>query len=140
MHPRARHKERMRRASQALAVVALLSSSAAVAGAPEEFGFTLMPSARKIGAHRYQSDRNYDATLKFFREKFRPFKAVRWMREVSLPGVKYVHIENDNPQSGWDGINVSQMPDGSVHVFILERARPATPPASTASPAPSPKP
>ena len=115
----------MRRTSLVLAVVALLSSSAGLAAGPDEFGLELMPSAKKIGAHRYQSDRNYDATVKFFREKFRGAKSVRWMREVSLPGVKYVHIENDNPQSRWDGVNISLMADGSVHVFVLERKKAA---------------
>jgi hypothetical protein len=102
-----------------------------------------MPSARKVGEHRYQSDRNYEATLKFFREKFRGWKSVRWLREVSIPGVKYVHIENTNDTSGWDGLNIYQLPDGSVRVYVLERAKapvaqPATrPPTTTPSTTPS---
>jgi hypothetical protein len=137
MHRPARNNVSMRRASLLLVVVAFLSSPATLAGAPEEFGFSMMPSAHKIGPHRYQSDRNYDATVKFFREKFRSFKAVRWMREVSLPGVKYIHAENDNTEAGWDGINISLMPDGTVHVFVLERQKPA---AAASSSAPSSKP
>jgi hypothetical protein len=136
--PRARHNRGMRRSSIVLALSVWLSAAAALAAGPTEFGLELMPSARKIGAHRYQSDRNYEATVKFFREKFRGAKSIRWMREVSVPGVKYVHIENENPQSGWDGLNISLVPDGSVQLYVLERKKPtATSGASTAGTATS---
>ncbi|MBM4280310.1 MAG: hypothetical protein FJ137_05975 [Deltaproteobacteria bacterium] len=114
------------------------SSTAIAAGGPQEFGLELMPSARKIGPQRYQSDRNYEATLKFFREKFRGSKNVRWMREVSVPGVKYVHLENDNPQSGWDGINIALQGDGAVTVYVLPRKQPAPTPAAPSPTASSP--
>jgi hypothetical protein len=141
MHQPARHNVPMSRVPLVVALVALVAlvgslASPAVAAAPtapEEFGFSMMPQARKIGPHRYQSDRGYDATVKFFREKFRSFKAVRWMREVSVPGVKYVHVANDNPEAGWDGINISQLADGSVHVLVLPRRKdgqPATMPGA----------
>jgi hypothetical protein len=125
-------------------LLSTLVSTSTKAGGPVEFGLELMPAARKVSAQRYQSDRNYEATLKFFREKFRGAKNIRFLREVSVPGVKYLHIENDNPTSGWDGLNISQMPDGTVQVFVLERlkASPMTTttgasPTSTAAPKPA---
>jgi hypothetical protein len=128
----------MRRLACVLVLALGVSSSTALAaGGPQEFGLELMPSARKIGPQRYQSDRNYEATLKFFREKFRGSKNVRWMREVSVPGVKYVHLENDNPQSGWDGINITLQGDGAVTIYVLPRKQPGPAP-SAASPAPAP--
>jgi hypothetical protein len=116
----------------ATALVLALSSPAA--RALEEFGLELPPGARKIGDHRFQVDRGFEPTVKFFREKFRGSKNVRWLREVSVPGVKYVHVQNTNESSSWDGINISQLSDGSVRLYFLERRRPA---ATTTTPAPS---
>jgi hypothetical protein len=119
---------------RALAVavaVVLVAPAVQAAGGPQEFGLELMPMARKVGPQRYQSDRNYDATVKFFREKFRGSKHVRWMRAVSLPGVKYVHLENSNPESGWDGLNIALQPDGTVTLYVLPRQQaPAPAPAA----------
>lgn len=129
-----------RSVARSVAAVALFAGSigafvgAAPARAVDDFGIELPPGARKVGEHRWQVDRNYEATLKFFREKFRGSKNVRWMREVSLPTVKYVHLQNANEASAWDGLNIYQMPDGSVRMYFLAR-RPASPPAPTPAPA-----
>jgi hypothetical protein len=131
----------------ALLVAALLVTSllGPAAHAVEDFGLELPPGARKVGDHRWQVDRGYDATVKFFREKFRGSKNIRWHREVSVPSVKYVHLQNTNEASAWDGLNIAQMPDGSVRLFFLTRRpsttatapSPSTPSTSTAAATPA---
>lgn len=107
-----------------LLVVCLLSlttSVSALAAAPEDLGITLLPSASRIEPHRYNAGRDWEATTKFFREKFRSSKNVRTSREVSLPNVKYVHYENSNESSAWQGINVYQLKNGQVRIYLLPR-------------------
>ena len=103
----------------------LASSSASAANGPEELGMTLLPTANRIEAHRYTSGRDWEATLKFFREKFRGLKNVRTFRKVSLPNVKYVHYENANPTSAWQGVNVYQTKTGQVRIYVLPRVKAA---------------
>jgi hypothetical protein len=129
----------MLRALSAVVVVATLGAPGA--RAVEEFGLELPLGTRRVGDHRWQVERNYDAAVKFFREKFRGSKNVRWMREVSLPGVKYVHVQNINEASAWEGLNIYRMADGSVRLYFLERRAPAAttsaPPAPAATTAPT---
>ena len=124
----------------ALAVLSTSSPGLAASG-PEELGLELVPYARKIGERRYQSQRDYDATLKFFKDKFKNTRAVRFFREVSLPAVKYTHFESTNDKTAWEGVNVYQLKNGEVRVYVLPRtvktasALPAsTAPASTTKP------
>jgi hypothetical protein len=103
-------------------LLVLTTSVSARAAAPEDLGITLLPSATRIEAHRYNAGRDWDATTKFFREKFRSANNVRTSREVSLPNVKYVHYENSNEASQWQGINVYQLKNGQVRITLLPRA------------------
>jgi hypothetical protein len=103
-------------------VLVLTTSLSARAAAPEDLGITLLPSSSRIEAHRYNAGRDWEATTKFFREKFRSSKNVRTSREVSLPNVKYVHYENSNEASAWQGINVYQLKSGQVRIYLLPRA------------------
>jgi hypothetical protein len=103
-------------------VFALTTSLSALANAPEELGITLLPSASRIEPHRYNAGRDWEATTKFFREKFRSAKNVRTGREVSLPNVKYIHYANSNEASAWQGINVYQLKNGQVRIYVLPRA------------------
>lgn len=103
-------------------VLPLLASSPAVAASgPEELGLELVPYAKKIGDRRYQSQRDYDGTLKFFKDKFKGSKNVRWTREVSLPAVKYIHLESLNDKSAWEGVNIYQLKTGEVRFYVLPR-------------------
>jgi hypothetical protein len=113
----------MKRFALALAVVlvAATSTEAVAASAPEELGLDLVPYSRKIGERRYQSHRDYEGTIKFFRDKFKGWKTIRWMREVSLPGVKYVHLENMNEKQPWEGVNIYQLKSGEVRFYVLPR-------------------
>lgn len=128
----------MKRLAFALAfAVSSTSFPALAAGAPEELGLELVPYAKKIGERRYQSQRDYDGTIKFFRDKFKGWKTIRWMREVSLPAVKYIHLENTNDKSAWEGVNIYQLKSGEVRFYVLPRVvktASADPAASTSKP------
>ncbi len=127
-----------------LLAVPLVATPALAASGPEELGLELVPYAKKIGERRYQSQRDYDGTIKFFKDKFKGSKTVRWMREVSLPAVKYIHLENNNDKAAWEGLNIYQLKSGEVRFYVLPRAvktaalstttnAPSTPTAPTAS-------
>jgi len=105
----------------ALLASLLTSTASLAAGSAEELGLELVPYAKKIGERRYQSQRDYDATIKFFRDKFKGSKSVRWTREVSLPAVKYVHLENTNSSGAWEGVNIYQLKSGEVRFYVLPR-------------------
>jgi hypothetical protein len=99
------------------------SPSLAQSRSPEELGLDLVPGSRKLEGSRYASGRDYDGTLKYFREKYRGQKsAIRWSREVTLPTVKYVHIENTTDSGAWQGVNIYQLKTGEVRIFVLPRA------------------
>lgn len=117
-------------------VLALTASSTSSANGPDDLGITLLPTASRIEPHRWSSGRDWEATVKFFKEKFRGLKNVRTYREVSLPNVKYVHYENTNPTSAWQGINVYQLKNGQVRIYLLPREKAAS---STTTPAPAKK-
>lgn len=128
-----RHKERMSlrallfaAALPAAVLVAVGVASPAHAGdAPNtELGLDLVPWSKKVGDRRYESPRDYDGTVKFFRDKFKGWKQIKWTREVSLPAVKYIHVENTTDSSRWQGVNIYALPDGRVRYYVLERVRP----------------
>ena len=121
----------------------LLLMAAAVAGpalasagdTPTELGVELIPWSKKLGERRYESPRDWEATIKFFRDKFKGWKTIKWTREVSLPAVKYVHITNTADNGKWEGINIYALPDGRVRFYLLARAaKPAVPEPATKAP------
>jgi hypothetical protein len=119
-----------------LIVALLLAPLAHAADTPEEYGLELIPWSKRVADHRYESPRDWDATLKFFRDKFKGWKTVRWSREMSVPAVKYVHIENTAANPKWGGINIYALPDGRIRYYLLA----PTPPANSAkAPAGEPK-
>lgn len=103
------------------AVFVLTLAASGAQAAPEAHGLELMNAARKLSEGRFQSPRSYEHTLKFFRDKFRGWKNVKWSREVSLPTVKYVHIQNTNSTGSWSGVNIYQLKNGEVRVYVLPR-------------------
>jgi hypothetical protein len=122
----------------ALALVVVTSSSA-LAERQEDLGIELTSTARRIENHRFASGRDWEATVKHFRDRFKGNKNVRWTREVSLPSVKYVHIENLVDTGAWQGINIYQLKTGEVRVSILPREPPSSaPPSHSSSSSPSP--
>lgn len=136
------HASRRSRGLAALAALALSFALAAPAArastdTPSELGLELIPWSKKLAERRYESPRDWDATLKFFRDKFKGWKTIKWTREVSLPAVKYVHITNTADAGKWEGINIYALPDGRVRYFLLARAAKAAPPAKGSGAAPA---
>jgi hypothetical protein len=95
----------------------------------EVYGLEIMPWSKKIEEGRYQSPRDYEATKKFFKDKFKGWKSIRWHAEVSLPNVKYVHVENTAAKRRWDGVNIYEVPGGHVRIFVLPYVAPVVPKA-----------
>ena len=116
------------------AVFALFAAStlgaASSHAADTELGLELIPWSKKVGDRRYESPRDYDGTIKFFKDKFKGYKNIKWTREVSLPAVKYIHLENTNNSSKWHSVNIYEFPDRRVRYFVLDRQKP---PAAAAS-------
>lgn len=94
---------------------------AQAANPPKVYGVEMPSWSKKVGDDRYQSPRNWDKTVKHFKDQFRGWRGVTWHREVNLPSVKYVHIENGNTKADWAGINVYELPGGKVRVYVLKR-------------------
>lgn len=117
----------------ALAVVALAATPVAAASdTPTELGLELIPWSKKLAERRYESPRDWDGTIKFFRDKFKGWKTIKWSREVSLPAVKYVHITNAAENGKWDGINIYALPDGRIRYYLLTRPPKAAVPKAAA--------
>lgn len=133
------------RRSRTSAVLAALAMALALGAAPArasgdtptELGLELIPWSKKLAERRYESPRDWEATLKFFRDKFKGWKTIKWTREVSLPAVKYVHITNTATAGKWEGINIYSLPDGRVRYFLLARAPTAAPPAKATGASPA---
>jgi hypothetical protein len=118
----------------AFATLMLLASSSALAQAQrnvEVHGLELVAWSKKVDEDRYISGRDFEGSIKHFRDKFRGWKTVKWSREVSLPTVKYVHIENLSENAAWQGVNIYQLRNGEVRLYVLPRLAkaPATPKA-----------
>jgi hypothetical protein len=99
----------------------LLAAPLAHANAPKVYGLELLPWSKQLEDDRYMSSRDWEKTLKHFKDKLRGSHGVRWHREVNLPTVKYVHIENTNEKAEWEGINIYQLPNSQVRMYVLKR-------------------
>lgn len=108
----------------AVAFALSLSLPALAESQPKAHGLELVPWSKKVEDARYQSGRDWEGTLKYFRDKFRGWKGIRWHREVNLPTVKYIHIQNLNAKARWSGVNVYQLPSGEVRMYVLKRVSP----------------
>lgn len=104
-----------------LAVMCLLVAPAQAANEPKVHGLTLVPWSKKIDEDRYRSARDWKGTLKFFKERFRGSSHVKWHREVNLPKVKFVHLQSLREKWNWSGLNIYQLPNGEVRLYVLKR-------------------
>lgn len=100
----------------------LLAAASVRAEEIKAYGLTIVPWAAKVGDDRFRSPRDFKDTIKFYDKFFLGWKNVKKHREVNLPGVKYVHYENTNPEGKWAGFNVYQAgPQGEVRIYVLKR-------------------
>ena len=113
----------------ALLVVLLVALVAPAAqAAPKVHGVELMNWAKKVDEDRYKSPRDFEKTVKFFRDAYKGWRTIKRHRDVSLPGVKYLHFENLAKKREWDAINIYEVPGGHVYIYILAHHAPAAPP------------
>jgi hypothetical protein len=112
----------MNRLVSCLVLVVAVAAGPAMAQRLEDLGLELTPYSRRLEDHRFVSGRDWDGTVKHFRDRFKGNKSVRWSREVSLPTVKYIHLENLADTGAWQGVNIYQLKNGEVRVYILPRA------------------
>ena len=90
--------------------------------APKVLGLELMPWSEKVDERRYKSTRNFEETIDYFRKKFKGSKQIEWRNTVSLVGVKYAHIENQNSDSLWVGANIYEIRGKGVFTYVLARS------------------
>jgi hypothetical protein len=120
----------MRKTLHLLACVLL---PCALAARADELGVRLPGGAKKVAEHRFEVQRDFDGTIKHFKDEFKGSKSVRIGRDGRVAGVRFLHIDNANDKSAWSGINVYQLKDGLVRVYVLPREpkTAATTPAAT---------
>lgn len=104
-----------------LFVVCLWLAPAHASNEPKVHGLTLVPWSKKIDEDRYRSGRDWEGTLKFFQERFRGSSNVKWHREVNLPKVKLIHLQSLRDTWQWSGLNIYQLPNGEVRLYVLKR-------------------
>jgi hypothetical protein len=119
----------MNRLACSLALVCAVAAAPVAAERLEDLGLELTQYSRRLEEHRFVSGRDWDGTVKHFRDRFKGNKGVRWSREVSLPNVKYVHLENLAESGAWQGVNIYQLKNGEVRVSILPRVASKAPSA-----------
>jgi hypothetical protein len=129
----------MSRFTRSFAIVAacfgfVVFVSAGARAANDDIGLELIPFSKRIAEHRYESPRDYEGTIKFYKDKFKGYKNIKWSREVSVPAVKYIHFETTS-KSKWQGVNIYQLPDGRVRYYVLPRPEaPLAAPAAAGGP------
>ena len=108
--------------SIALMLAALSVATPAMAQkVPRPLGVELLPWASRVEENRYKSPRDWDKTLKVFRDRWRRSRSVKIHPIVNLPTVKYVHYESLNAKTRWSGINVYQVGNKGVRITVLPR-------------------
>ncbi len=90
-----------------------------VARADKVYGAVLLNEARKIGPGRYQSMKNYERTLRFFRRTYGRTPGVVIRRMNTTPKVKGVHISNLRARRTWDGINIYET-GRKVFIYVIK--------------------
>ena len=104
------------------AFAALLAALPLLAGAEVRVAGVLLPDgAEKVAENRYRIPRNWDDTIRFYRQTYPP----RYTRRpiADQPGVKAVHIDNPDAKPGiWDGLNIYEA-KGEVRIFVLVKAK-----------------
>jgi hypothetical protein len=84
-------------------------------------GALLPDGADKVAENRYRVPRNWDETIRFYRQVYPP----RYTRRpiADQPGVKAVHIDNPDAKPGtWDGLNIYET-KGEVRIFVLTKRK-----------------
>jgi hypothetical protein len=105
-----------------LVVVMLLFAPRAFA--ERVYGATIPDEVAKLDDGRYRSKKDWDRTMRAFRNAYGNAKGIVFQRiETSAKVKNAYHIQNTQPKRRWDGINVYETQEGKIFIVVL----PATP-------------
>lgn len=93
-----------------------------VAEAAKVHGATILDESKKTGPSRFQSRRDWDRTIRFFRRVYGKKKGIVWSQMDTPPGVKGIHIANIRRTRKWDGINIYQHKN-RIEIFVIEHKK-----------------
>lgn len=75
---------------------------------------------KKIGEDRFQSQKDWEKTLTFFRQVYDDKPGIVWTRIATGTKVANArHIENTQPKRTWEGINLYET-GGKVFIFVIK--------------------
>jgi len=69
---------------------------------------------------RFISPRSFDETVKFYKKLWKGNTNFEFRKIAAPAEVRALHIENMNPSSSWEGINIYEH-HGETRVFVLQR-------------------
>jgi hypothetical protein len=95
-------------------------SIAAPAVAAKVHGAFVLDESVKIGEGRYQSQRDWDKTVRFFRSVYDRTSGVVWHDIATTPRVRARFLENTKRDQAWEGINLYEV-DGKVFIYVIAR-------------------
>ena len=100
----------------------LLVPSESQAQTRKVYGMELPPYAKELSKGRYASHTTFDKTIDYFKKQrsFRK-KKVKWLKPVTLMGVKYIHVRNLDRKSKWAGMNIYELKGRKVRFYVLPR-------------------
>ena len=95
----------------------------ALAGA-DHIEAPIVSGARALGEEgRYESAKNFDSTIEWYKRKFKNVGGVRWRSIVNLPSIKAKHLQSIRRRTKWAGINIYEH-QGRVRLFVVPREEP----------------
>ena len=109
---------------RAFLVVAMLLIGAPAFAAEKVYGAIIPDDVAKLDDGRYRSKKDWDKTMRSFRNAYENTKGIVFQRMTTSPRVRNAyHIQNTQANRRWDGINVYETQDGKIFIVVL----PATP-------------
>ena len=100
----------------------LFAPNEAQAKTRKVYGMELPPYAKELSKGRYASHTTFKKTIDYFKKQrsFRK-KKVKWLKPVTLMGVKYIHVRNLDRKSKWAGMNIYELKGRKVRFYVLPR-------------------
>ncbi|MEE2902853.1 MAG: hypothetical protein VYC39_11005 [Myxococcota bacterium] len=102
--------------------VSLNLASSTQANADGAYGVVVPKGSRSMGKAQFRSSKDWDRTLRFFRQVFRSDKGIVFQLMKSPPSVKAYHIQNINRKRTWDSVNIYENKQ-KVYISILPAQR-----------------
>lgn len=96
-----------------------LALAPAPAWAIKVYGAVVLDEAKKVSEGRYESGRDWDKTVTYFRTVYGKEKGIVWQRLETTPKVSGYHLANTLADRTWDGINLYHA-EGKVIIVVLK--------------------